>query len=221
MSEFAVTSRFADRQRDERLTGNVLPPSGTAAGLVLTSNADGTSSWQAPAGSGGLALLYSNILGADAAAIDTGTNGIPGTSTHMVVMMSLRSTRVANFDSGALQLNGDTAANYYTEVVTGTGATASASEILPATSLYFEMPAASAPANLFGSQDGRWLNYVGTSHLKVGSSNGGYSKGLSSGNVVIQMLSWTWNNTSAINRLKVAANNGNLLAGSAVWIYGI
>lgn len=60
MSEYAVTSRFADRQRDERITGNVLPPAGTAAGMVLTANADGTSSWQAAGG--GTTITYGTTL---------------------------------------------------------------------------------------------------------------------------------------------------------------
>ncbi len=218
MSDIEVTAAVADRSRDLRVVGQIIPPAGTPAGNVLTATPDG-SSWQAPAS--GLPVLFDETLVADAAALDTGTGGIPQTSSHLLLLVAARSTRPANtFDAGQIQFNGDTAGNYYTELVTGVGTSVTAAQFIAATALYFEMPASTATAGLRSNAVINLLDYRST-FLKLGNANGGYAKALSASNLVTQTFSYTWNNTAAINRVRVFAQNGNLAAGSRMTIYGL
>ena len=51
MSELEITAALADKGRDTRFQGQVIPPQGTTVGFVLTATATG-SSWQAGGGGG-------------------------------------------------------------------------------------------------------------------------------------------------------------------------
>lgn len=171
-------------------------------------------------GSGAITRLSNNVLGADAASIDV--TGLSQAGTHLRIEVLARSTRAAtNIDNLFLRFNNDSGANYYSEGVipTGTGAL-SGSQLLTQTGLAPGCPAATATANLFVAIVFE-IPYYTSAQLKSGLWSAGYSKALSTGNIVYDAQGWTWNNTAAITRVTLLAANGNLLAASSMSIYQI
>lgn len=121
----------------------------------------------------------------------------------------------------ALLFNGDNGANYWTESAIFNAATATVAETLANTSVYGEMPAAGATANLFATMVIDIIGYASTTKIKQATIVETYAKALSTTNLLTEQHGNFWNSTAAINQISVAAGNGNLVAGSSMTIYGI
>lgn len=174
-------------------------------------------------GGGGVSRLYTTTLGADAASIDTGANGIAGSATHLHIVCAIRSARAANtFDTLRFQFNADTGTNYNSTLLFGQGTAASSSFDAAGVGVYAECPAATAPAGWFGAIVIAIPQYTSTTPRKQCVVQFDYVKALSSGNVISATLNGTWNSTAAITRLTiVSGNSANILAGSQISIYGM
>ncbi len=177
-------------------------------GQVLTADSASTPGvkWDAAGGGGAWTLL------------STTTRGSLGT-----IDVSTRGDNAASTDSIALQLNGDTAANYYREAVevSGTGAISGSENIGASNVQCGRIPGNTAAASLFGVTEIILFGYASTTWKKsvVWQSFGNHA--ITTGNVVYRAGGAHWNNTAAITRVTLfGAATANLAIGSTCRIYG-
>jgi len=166
--------------------------------------------------------VFDSTLGSDNASIDTGANAIPGTGSNLRIICSVRSAKVATFDAIHFQLNGDTGNNYYSQLMSASNVTFSGGQEISSVNngLYAECSAASAPANYFGSVIIDISGYQLTDRKKAAVIACSYVKALSSGNIIVQRVSSFWDNTAAINQVRMFMRDGaNLLTGTYMKIY--
>lgn len=117
-----------------------------------------------------------------------------------------------------ITLNGDTGAHYDLERVIGGNLTASANNAVAAAQWQFS-----------GEGSGNTANYAASGIITIpGYSNTTFFK---SGNIVFSTLETTgggcivhadgcvWRSTAAINQVTITGNAGNLIAGSALYVY--
>ena len=172
-------------------------------------------------GAGGLVSLFdSGFLGADAASIDTGANGVPATHGTLVIVGYLRSTVAGGNDNLNLTLNNDSSAIYSINRIQNVNTTlAGASFVTQTAGTAGTIPGATATANYFGAFWGTMPAYDGATNFKTG-----YFITNCNDNTAANSLSTTcaigYGSATAISRLKLAAAGGNLKAGSRLIIYG-
>lgn len=174
--------------------------------------------------SGGAASLAAVTLGADAASIDTGANGVGGGYTSLHIVCSIRSARAANTsDVLRFHLNNDAGANYNNEILFGSAASASASEEFGATGIYAECPAATAPANHFGIVVIDIAAYTSAVHVFAYAYSFQYARAFTSTNLKANYAGGVYNVAGApITRVAVVSGNAaNLLSGSSMIITGL
>lgn len=171
----------------------------------------------------GLVLLFSTVLGAPAAALDTGVGGIPAGHGNLECFLIARSTLAAqNSDNVKMQLNGDTGNNYWWSWVRNlTGALSAPSGVPDSGAVVMQATAKNLVANegAFGAM--RIPYYDATTFYKGGTADGGWY-GVSGGNQYTNWwVGWRWLNTAAITQIKLTLVSGsNFDTGSALVIYG-
>jgi hypothetical protein len=150
---------------------------------------------------------------------------IPGTYQHLQVRYIVRSVRASNVrDNMILRVgNGsiDTGNNYAYHFLQGLGSSAgvgAGSSIGYALLAY--APASSATASIFGAGVVDILDYANTSKTKVTRAIGGVD-GNGDQYLGIDVSSGLWNNTSAIDAVRIYAFNANLAQHSTAALYGI
>jgi hypothetical protein len=203
-----------------------------ADGQVLLADSGQTTGlrWGAvPSGSGGaLTLIGSSVLGGAQATFDTTTilgGNIPGTYSHLRVVVYARfSDASANAFSG-LQFNGDTAANYDWSGELSTAAAGSAANqgnVAQTSITLGRVPAATATANRFGTQTIDIPMYAGSVGDKVLTCLSHEVQSTVIGGVVTEAMGGTWRSTAAITRIVLLdQSGGNFVAGSAFSLYGL
>jgi len=163
--------------------------------------------------------IADQILGGAAASIDL--TSIPSTFAHLLVEVYARSDTVATVAAFNCRLNNDSGANYDAQNASGVAAAASAGESFAATSIGFPgVPAASAPANVFGGYVIFIPNYATTANNKLILALGGLKTGTATGTLTVDARAGFWRSSAAINRLTFTPG-GNLVAGSRVTLYGM
>src|SRR5215468_367302 len=109
-----VTAGVADRGRDLRIQGQIIPPPGTTAGQVLTATLVASvlgSNWQTVAASGGITTFFDSTLGAPAASIDSGAVITSG-KLFLICTFLVRTVAAGAFDTVVVRCNGDSGAHY-------------------------------------------------------------------------------------------------------------
>jgi hypothetical protein len=222
MSDIDVTAGIADRGRDLRIQGQIIPPVGTTVGNVLTATATG-SSWQAGASSGAVTLLFHSQLAADASGIDTGAGGIATTSTHLRVVCRGRTDEAAVLSLALIRVNGDAGANYDRAGIDWNGAAVAFVSSYGSTSWLFDCLGNTADANRFTVMTLDLIDYTDTSSFKQGMSNAGEIGTAANANVRLTAGRFlTYKSTSAVTQLAYNHSNGTVLkAGSSLTIYGL
>jgi len=168
----------------------------------------------------GLALLFDSTLGADAATIDTLAT-LDGSYKSLMLHLSVRSARAANTsDSMRVRFNADSGNNYSTEFIVGLTAV-SAVETFASAGGYIEVPAATAPAAWFSTTTVHIPEYASTSKRKSAVYHSAFPKILSANNAPNELGEFFWDSTTAITRVAIICDNGNVLAGSRMSVYGI
>lgn len=215
-------------------TANVdLPNSGVAAGTYgdathvsqVTVTADGivtaASAIAITGGAANLTVLFNSTLGADAASIDTGANGIAQTASHLLIYFTGRTTQAVTLSATNMTLNGDSTAVYdrYSFTVTGT-AGAQGSAYATNSWGWAQTPGSSADANV---QAVAVLFIPDYTSSKVHNSFGfsGHIATAATGNSVAAFSTLRYRTAAAITQLTATANSGNLVAGSRLTIYGL
>lgn len=173
----------------------------------------------ASGGAGGLSSLFDSTLGANAASIDTGANGIAAGHSDLLILLYLRSTAGAN-DTLKLTFNGDTAANYAAGGAFGGAGTGSwANNGVAAISDGGLIVAADRTANRFSAYSIHVPLYGGANFKAV---TGSIVRPESATSTTTGTLGGVWLSTAAINQVTVTPTTGpNFLAGSRMVIYGL
>lgn len=150
---------------------------------------------------------------------------IPQTYQHLQIRYVVRSLRVSNVrDNMALRLgNGsiDTGNNYAYHFIQGLGSSAAAGA---GSSIGYALlgyaPGSSAITGIFGAGVVDILDYVSTTKTKTTRAVSGVD-GNGDANLGIDISSGLWNNTSAINTVRIYAINANLSQYSTASLYGV
>ena len=184
------------------------------AGSLSAPTAPATNSWESIAtftvGSGG------------SSSIVFGSGGtIPQTYKHLQIRHIARGTSSNTLDNMQMQYNGDTAGNYISHFLYGTGSGSGAAGATAANNSFMlssRISAANTGASMFGSGVIDILDYANTSKNKTMRSLSGWD-GNGSGEVFLE--SGLWMSTSAVTSITLYPNSGNFAQYSSFALYGI
>lgn len=167
----------------------------------------------------GAGSLSDTTAGGAVANIDI--SGIVATYAHLLISVYARSDTAATSTTLLLRFNGDSAANYDWQQLTGSAAAAGAAESFAASGAFVgNMPANTAGANLFSATEIFIPNYAGAVNNKQSVAINSSKIGTASGNFGVNALGGAWRSNAAINRVTLLPGAGNLVAGTRVTIYG-
>ena len=169
----------------------------------------------------GIGALADTTLGGSAANVDM--TSISATYAHLLLVIYARSDQAAQSVYVQLQFNGDTAANYDSQRLTGGGASVLAAELFAQTSaICGHMPAATAGANLFGASIVFIPHYAGTTNNKLALSISAEKAATTTGTMNNNLAAAFWRSSAAINRITLIPNAAaNFVAGTRVTLYGM
>ena len=151
-------------------------------------------------------------------------SSIPGTYSHLRLVVQARANGSSEVDFFSIRLNGDTGANYDRANLEGSGGTASTNPVSGATAWNSQtLVANSATANMPAMLILDLLNYAKTVFYKIGQITTGYldmPTSTSDYNVLIENV--IWRNTAAVTAINVFPFTGpNFVTGSSAQLYGI
>jgi hypothetical protein len=145
---------------------------------------------------------------------------IPGTYTHLQIRGIAKSSNTGSLDNLQMQFNGDTAANYKSHFLYGTGS-ATGAGVAASDNLMLAARitgGGSSYTSMFGAFVIDILDYANTNKYKVHRSLSGHDEnGL--GEVFFE--SGLWRNTNAITSIKLYAQDFNWTQYSHFALYGI
>jgi hypothetical protein len=170
---------------------------------------------------GGLALIGSVVLSADTASMTVGS--IPGTYSHLRIVILARTSATALTDNLFIQFNGDTAAHYSDQFTNSHGSTVGGFQNNTVTGIQVQTQGDTALASLFSAFEGTLPQYAATVALKaLVGMNAETASNLAAGNIQAQQYSGYWNSTAAITSVTVVPGTGpNFKAGSVLYVYGM
>jgi hypothetical protein len=144
-------------------------------------------------------------------------SSIPSTYTDLVLVAQSRSTNAAASDILSLQLNSDTGNNYSYTRLQGDGSSASGAREsnLNLWRINYNIPGATATANVFGLDTIQIINYSNTTTNKSALWRSNPSQ------ILTGLSANLWRNTAAINSIRIFATFGSLVSGSTFNLYGI
>lgn len=149
--------------------------------------------------------------------------GIPSGYKHLQIRMLAKTDRATySIDSAKFQLNGDTGSNYAWHRVLGDGSAAAA--YAGSSTAFMQADGLAAQgSNIFGAMIVDVLDYANTSKYKTARMLGGEDEnGTTYGGGVIALSSSLWQNTAAINSIKIYPGVGsNFLTYSSFALYGV
>ena len=162
-------------------------------------------------------LISSQTLGANATTVTF--SSIPATYTDLVLRCSNR-TASGGVETLNIQLNGDTATNYSSTNVKGSGTAASSSRTTSATSATMYISDwSSDTANTFSNGEIYIPSYTVAQNKPIGTF------GVEENNAAAAYATASaslWRNTAAVTSITLIYTGGNdHLAGSSFYLYGI
>jgi len=149
---------------------------------------------------------------------------IPSTYKHLQIRYMARSDQ-AGVDRLGIEVNfnSDTAANYSSHQLFGTGSAASASAYTSSSFIYTglsDIPAATASANIFGAGIIDILDYADTNKYKTTRTLCGQDQNNTNGRIFL--TSGNWRNTAAITSIRLRPESAsNFTQYSSLALYGI
>jgi hypothetical protein len=169
-------------------------------------------------GSGSGALLFDSTLGANAASIDTGANGIAQTQNVLEIWAVIRTDGAGATDTVTITLNNDSTAIYDRERLQGNNVTASAAVANAQAGWAMDVHGNGGGASYASYWCLTIPSYTQTTFFKAASLVVQIPD-QTAGNNFAELVALGYRSTAAISRLKIAAV-GNLLAGSRLLILG-
>lgn len=168
----------------------------------------------------GIGSISDTTLGGSAANIDI--TSISATYAHLLVVAYTRGDAAAASTGLRLQFNGDTAANYDSQSLTGNAALTIAGEAFGLTVLGAgSIPANTAGANLFSANVLFIPHYAGAANNKVCLALNSLKVGTTTGLLFSIFQHGFWRSNAAINRITFLPTTGNFVAGTRITIYGM
>ena len=165
--------------------------------------------------------VFDSTLGGAAASIDI--TGIPTTYAHLMVLVYGRGDSASTAINVNARLNNDSATNYGWQYVSASGSTASAADqgAAAVTSILLgQLPAASAPANVFGQINTELAHYANATNQKTLSARSlERTAAIAASSMTIFTLGGVWTGTAAINRITLFPASGNFVAGTRASVY--
>lgn len=149
--------------------------------------------------------------------------GLPPWFSSLRIEIYARSTRVDVQEILLIKVNNDGGANYdsVTAYLRHNGAYSTAETIGGTTAYGHPVPAASAPANSFGSGTLKFPNYANATNHKPFHGDGFHAENTTSTNIFYTFAAGIWKSTAAINRITFLSQTGaKFKAGSRFVIYG-
>ena len=146
-------------------------------------------------------------------------SSIPSTYQHLQIRLIARSAKTSSADNLRIQFNSDTANNYASHELYGTGSSAAAYAETSTSSTYADYIASDYnSANIFGVGVIDVLDYVSTNKYKTIRVLSGYDANGSGG---ISFSSGLWQSTNAITSIKIYFGANNLQQYSTAALYGV
>jgi hypothetical protein len=168
---------------------------------------------------GGLIKLFESTLGAAAASIDTGANGIAAGHGDLILFSTTRTDQAGPADV-FIRFNGDSAAHYDDALMRNVGGALSALSDQGVTSAeYAQEPGTGTTAGYAATCVGFIPGYDKTVFFKGGITASGQATDVV-GSVRMIFNTLSWRSTVAINQLSIFPVAGNFIAGSRLVIYG-
>lgn len=211
-------------------TASGAPASGTFAvgdfiidqsgSIYVCTVAGSPGTWTQVGGTPAARTLFSSTLGAGAASIDTGANGIAQTADTLVIWILSRTDVVAVASGILITLNNDDTAVYDFTRIRNLNATVTGATSLAQVSWALNSFGASALANAATVTKITIPGYRGTTFLKQGEFTQAQVEDTDA-DARYESGSLQYRSTAAISRMKVAGNGGNLVTGSRLLIVGM
>lgn len=164
--------------------------------------------------------IFDSTLGADTAAIDTGANGIPQTSNHLLVYYSGRTDQAGAFSNTLFTVNGDTTAVYDRYSMAANAAAVSTGSSYAANNWVATTPSAGADANVYGACIVFFPNYTATI-VHAGIALITDIAVANTASSIIQFSSFRYRTAAALTQLTATSIAGNLKSGTRLTIYGL
>jgi len=163
-------------------------------------------------------LLATTVLAASSASVVFNLTAAQQSSyKHLQLRVVARGSNAQQYDTLAIQFNGDSATNYAYHYLNGASSAASSGNALTQSSLYaFRIAGSTATTGAYAGGIMDILDAFSTTKAKVIRSFSGEID--TSYNQVILASGW-WNNTAAISSLTLST--GSILAGSRFSLYGV
>lgn len=162
--------------------------------------------------------LISSVTVGSGGASSIDFTSIPATYTDLVLKVSVRGEKAAKYISLAAGFNNTSNTTNWSKIQLE-GGDGSVTSTAPANANIGFPPASQQTASTFGSAELYIPNY--TSSNNKSSSSDSVGEGNEANNVYADLMARLWSNTSAINRITLTADTGNLAQYSTAYLYGI
>ena len=169
----------------------------------------------------GLALIQKITVTTAQALLDF--TSIPGTFSHLQLVLSVRGTKAATVDTFQLQVNGDTGAHYSSQRTASfqTSNDNAQAGVTTAQLTMGSVSAGTAPTSVVIPYTITIPSYANASMFKSLNAQGGYRTGSGGGNFEQYNLIGFWDQAAAITRLTFSFAGGNFEVGSVGSLYGL
>ena len=161
-------------------------------------------------------LINSNVLSSSAASVTF--SSIPATYTDLVLKVSVRNDISGDATWFDVVLNADTASNYSSTILYGTGSAAGSFRV-SITRPDYTVAGATATSNTFSNGELYFPSYTASQNKPISAHSTGENNSTTSYMAATAML---WRNTAAITSIQLKNNSTYLFqSGSSFYLYGI
>ena len=144
---------------------------------------------------------------------------IPATFAHLQVRIIGKHSTTGNVQTGRIQFNGSTAANYAAHFLNGNGSATGAGALTSTSDPYGPILSSTSYSNVFGASILDILDYA--SATKATTYRGFTGVDVNGSGGYVQMISGLWTNTSAVSSIKMYYSAANFAQHSTAALYGV
>lgn len=147
---------------------------------------------------------------------------IPGTYRSLRLIWFARGSAASTIVNMSMTFNGDTAANYDREIVSGNSASTTAAADVASTSVVLgTISAATSPSGEAGNGQLLIPGYANTTFRKSAHTTQSFKSADSAAGLFIRSSGIWWRSTAAISSMEISLASGNFVSGSRLVLYGV